>query len=227
MNELQELRKSAGLTQRQVAERVGLNVHTYGSYERGDRVPDYKTMDWIREELGAAGYRFPDGVENVTVEPAVAGRTPQHDTPAPMSRVLDWRLLSGSSVAQIDEPRFVQVCGSGLSPVLRDGQTVIVDPSHPVASDGFYVWHCSESSSLHVAFLSSTLRGVRLQMLQGGEGGELLRHVGEDRYVAGDGQESTITLVGRVAGVLSDPRNWLNSQEDVRERVESPPPVVA
>jgi len=52
MSEIHEMRKAAGLTQEEAANKLNINRHTFGAYERGERTPDYKTMDKIRRVLG-------------------------------------------------------------------------------------------------------------------------------------------------------------------------------
>lgn len=44
---LKELRKSARKTQKEVSELIGVASSTYSMYERGEREPDFKTLDKI------------------------------------------------------------------------------------------------------------------------------------------------------------------------------------
>lgn len=52
-SEIRDLRKQRGLTQKEAAEKLDMNPRTFGAYERGERTPDYKTMDKIRRTLGS------------------------------------------------------------------------------------------------------------------------------------------------------------------------------
>jgi len=65
MNEIKSLRKQRGLTQKEAAEKLDMNARTFGSYERGERTPDYKTMDRIRRVL--------KGLENGEADREVKG----------------------------------------------------------------------------------------------------------------------------------------------------------
>lgn len=60
---LKELRKSAKYTQDQVAESLSVPVRTYGSWERGERQPDFETLSKIAD------------LYNVTAD-YLLGRTP-------------------------------------------------------------------------------------------------------------------------------------------------------
>lgn len=51
-SEITQLREQAGLTQKEAADKLDMKTRTFGSYERGERTPDYKTMDRIRQVLG-------------------------------------------------------------------------------------------------------------------------------------------------------------------------------
>lgn len=46
---LKELRKSAKYTQDQLAEALSVPVRTYGSWERGERQPDFETLSKIAD----------------------------------------------------------------------------------------------------------------------------------------------------------------------------------
>jgi transcriptional regulator with XRE-family HTH domain len=52
MSEIKELRDQTNLTQQEAAEACDINPTTFGAYERGDRTPDFRTMDKIRRVLG-------------------------------------------------------------------------------------------------------------------------------------------------------------------------------
>lgn len=41
---LKELRDKSGMTQKEVAKKIGCTVQTYARYERGDREPDIDTL---------------------------------------------------------------------------------------------------------------------------------------------------------------------------------------
>lgn len=49
MERLRELRKNAGLTQKQLAEKIFVNRNTYQNYEAGTTQPDFATLKKIAE----------------------------------------------------------------------------------------------------------------------------------------------------------------------------------
>lgn len=54
MVRLKELRKEKSLTQKQVAELIGVATSTYSMYERGEREPDFATLDKISKLFNAS-----------------------------------------------------------------------------------------------------------------------------------------------------------------------------
>ena len=49
---LRRIRKEKGLTQRTLAEKVGVNQHLISHYERETNKPNVTTLEWICEALG-------------------------------------------------------------------------------------------------------------------------------------------------------------------------------
>lgn len=49
---LRSTRKKAGLTQREIADKLGITYQSYGQYERGVRKPKYETIQKISNALG-------------------------------------------------------------------------------------------------------------------------------------------------------------------------------
>lgn len=43
------LRKSQGLTQKELADKIGLSASAIGNYEQGTRTPDYETLEIIAD----------------------------------------------------------------------------------------------------------------------------------------------------------------------------------
>lgn len=50
-NRLRELRQEQGLTQRELAKKIGIHYRTYCNYERGLRVPNIRVMKRIENVL--------------------------------------------------------------------------------------------------------------------------------------------------------------------------------
>lgn len=51
---LREARKAAGLTQKQLAQKVGCAAHTLSQYENGTRMPNVRMISIISNELGTS-----------------------------------------------------------------------------------------------------------------------------------------------------------------------------
>lgn len=51
---LQQLRKKTRLTQDQLADAIGVQCRTYGSWERGEREPDFVTLCKIADYFGVS-----------------------------------------------------------------------------------------------------------------------------------------------------------------------------
>jgi len=156
-NEIRELRTKAGLTQREAAKKLDLKLNTYGSYERGERTPDYKTMDHIRETLGKlAGepqvLAGREEVDVVTVTPVTAGLG-RNASAGEEELVLDRRFLAGTDI-DMKRSDFVRVVGSGIEPLLTHRQIALVEETTSVAGDDLYVFSCSLDEAPSIAILS-------------------------------------------------------------------------
>lgn len=53
-DKLKEQRKGLNLTQKQVAEKLGISVTCYSGYEQGYREPDFKTLIKICKAFGVS-----------------------------------------------------------------------------------------------------------------------------------------------------------------------------
>ncbi|SKA13777.1 helix-turn-helix domain-containing protein [Sediminibacterium ginsengisoli] len=87
MNRLTELRKAAGLTQEEVAEKSGLTVRTIQRLESGSSVPRAYTLRKLGEALGMAP-------EMLTVPSAPASVTPNTAAAENTDDSLEWLNLS-------------------------------------------------------------------------------------------------------------------------------------
>lgn len=208
-HEIRELRKKAELTQKQAAEELGLKLNTYGSYERGERTPDYKTMDHIREVLGKlAGepqvLAGREEVDVVSVAPVTAGLGQRADLPRE-ELVLDTRFLAGTDI-DLEHSHFVRVVGSGIEPILTHRQIALVENARQVAGDDLYVFSSSLQGHCAIAILSKQnglleieTRGVR-PVVQTWE--HLEGHAYENRET---GQTCKLQVEGRVVAALGRP----------------------
>lgn len=206
MNQIRELRESAGLTQEQAAERCDLNRHTFGAYERGERTPNYKIMDRIREELGGELPGLPDRVRKVEVRLASAGRGATRKGSETL--FLDERFLLGTGL-ESDELIYVRVLGSGLEPAVSHRQIAGVEPADEIAGDDLYVYRCGASGGLVVGILSPQTDGIVIETRGPHPSTEFFEHVEGATYRDEQGRKSELTLVGRVVAALGSPSEQL------------------
>jgi len=215
MSEIKDLRKQAGLTQKEAAERLNINSRTFGAYERGERTPDYKTMDKIRRVLGGGdGAHVP--VKNVKggkvtsqnhiriVEIYHVGAGPARDQEKD-EIVLDDRLFRGAGV-DFKRDKLIQVHGSSMEPHLSDGQLVFFRPVERVRGDDLYVYWSSLESGHTVGILSNE-PGDALQVKKLGVNPEtrVYDHLEATTYEREDGCTVEIDVVGRVKSAVGSP----------------------
>jgi len=206
--ELRELRHRAGLTQKEAAEELGLKLNTYGSYERGERTPDYNTMDHIRETLGelAGTPRNIAGreeVDVVSVTPVSAGL----GVDAPLDDeefVLDRRFLAGLDI-DLSRYHLHRVVGSGVEPILSHRQIVIVEETDRVTGDDIYVYSCSLEEAHSIAILSNHIGAIQIETRGVRPSVERWEHVEGDHYESGQGRTCKLKILGRVVAAFLRP----------------------
>jgi len=207
-SEIRSLRLEAGLTQKKAAEKLGLKLNTYGSYERGERTPDYKTMDHIRETLGelAGTPRNIAGreeVDVVTVTPVSAGLG--KDVPMGDEEfVLDRRFLAGLDI-DMNRSYFVRVLGSGVEPILSHRQIVLVEETDRIAGDDIYVYSCSLEEAHSIAILSNHSGAIEIETRGVRPSVERWERVEGDHYENGQGRTCKLKILGRVVAALGRP----------------------
>lgn len=216
MYDIQELRKEAGLTQGEAARMCDLKIGTYGSYERGERSPDYETGKKIRQELAeAAGLCEPiqsKHLYSVEVTPAAAG--PGEDIGEDATEMyLDERFLRGTNV-ELGDAEFFRVVGSGLEPALSHAQVIGVDPCERVLGDDLYVYHCSHCDGHVVAIVRSVRGGLEIRTRGPTPRADYVEHVEGRTYVDDQGRESTLTMQGRVVAATCNPSQMLSLQNE-------------
>lgn len=67
MNNLKKLRKLAGLTQRECAEKVGINIRLWQKYEAGETAIDNMTVSTARKMSAVIGHPIED-LENISLD---------------------------------------------------------------------------------------------------------------------------------------------------------------
>ncbi len=125
---LRRLRKEQNLTQSELAKKLGVAASTVGMYERGEREPDFATLEKIstffcvnmntllgREEvLRRTGVKIP-----------VLGKVAAGIPITAVENILDYEEISGDMAAS-GEYVALRIAGSSMEPRMFDGDVVIV-----------------------------------------------------------------------------------------------------
>ncbi len=133
---LKKLRTSQGLTQTQLADKLGLSFSTISMYERGEREPDFETMESIADYFnvsmdylhGKNKYKAPTITEDIVTFPIIGEIAAGYEEIA----IEDW---SGDTIdvptsylnGRKKEDYFVlTVNGDSMYPHYQDGDIVLV-----------------------------------------------------------------------------------------------------
>lgn len=212
MTEIRELRKKAGLTQEEAADKCNINPTTFGSYERGDRVPPYPTMDKIRRVLGdrwgaISSATSSDHIRTVNVLHAGAG--PGQATSEEEEIVLDDRLFEGSGI-DFDKHSFIRVQGSSMEPYLRHGQIVAVEPTERVLGQDIYVYWRSDEEGHVVSIVQNTPNGIEIEK-RGPQPSKVRWEHQEGEIFKSDEGTVRIHVLGRVLVSFASPARQISS----------------
>ena len=80
---LKELREKAGLTQKEVGEKVGVSTNTVARLERGENTPSWPTVVALAQALGVSCEDFMKEPEPQPTEKAGPGRPKKEAEPEP------------------------------------------------------------------------------------------------------------------------------------------------
>ena len=127
---LKEIRISNGITQRELAERIGIAPNTYNQYETGKRQPDIATLQAIARELDVSldelvgGEMLPPKSTGGVWIP-VLGKVAAGVPISAIEDILDYEEIS-LEMASGGECFALQVKGDSMEPRIRQGDVVIV-----------------------------------------------------------------------------------------------------
>ena len=214
MNEIRRLlEQSDYTTQKDAAKALNMKPRTFGAYVRGERMPDYKTMDRIRRKLGGEDSRstldIPKHVRRVRVQAAGAGpgQSPSEEI------LLDERLFDGSGV-DFDDHIFIRVQGSSMSAILSHGQLVFAERCDEVVGQDIYVYWRGDEKGNVVAIMDRTATGLRIE--KRGPTREVTRwtHQHGDTYQSETGETTEIRVQARVLGAFQRPADELAARNE-------------
>lgn len=121
---LKGLRTDNKLTQKELAEKLGLATSTVGMYERGEREPDFITLEKI-----AAFFRVDPntllGKSKAAIKIPVLGKVAAGYPITAVENILDYEEIS-SEMASSGEYVALQIKGSSMEPRMYEGDVVIV-----------------------------------------------------------------------------------------------------
>ncbi|MBQ1333841.1 MAG: helix-turn-helix domain-containing protein [Clostridia bacterium] len=123
-------RKSAGLTQADVARMLEVKRQTYGAYERGISSPDINTLSRISKILGVPAYYLlgdaPDAdLQNRGVRIPVLGRVQAGVPIEAIEEVQGWEEIP-ADMARTGEFFALKVQGDSMEPRICEGDVLIV-----------------------------------------------------------------------------------------------------
>ncbi|MBQ3560555.1 MAG: helix-turn-helix domain-containing protein [Oscillospiraceae bacterium] len=124
---LRQLRKENDLTQGELAKKLGLAPSTIGMYERGEREPDFATLERISAFFCVnMNYLMgkEDGVPHGKKIP-VLGKVAAGIPITAVENILDYEEIS-SEMASSGEYVALQIKGSSMEPRMYEGDVVIV-----------------------------------------------------------------------------------------------------
>lgn len=148
-DKLKKARLEAGLSQAELADRLGLNVRTYGSYERGERdvstsllrdicqTLNISSDELLENEFTVARKRLNPKPEPITPNAEILPNTNIHMIPVfesvaagfgayACSDVVDYIPLLISNPADVSEMLCIKVTGDSMYPKIENGDMVVV-----------------------------------------------------------------------------------------------------
>lgn len=139
---IESIRRSLGLTQAEVARRLGWSPSNYGRIEHGRITPSLRSLEAISEALGVP-------VSDLAHEPGPSGQVPvvAFASAGPGIAFTDQGYPAGAGMYFIDRPAGfsdpngfgVEVSGDSMVPKYDDGQVVLVDTRKRPASGDYAV----------------------------------------------------------------------------------------
>jgi len=204
--ELKNLRYDQDLTQKQAAEKCGVSVGTWQSWEQGRHTPNAEKLDHVRSTLGSRNNNVRKHVQNdegtqttlpllsVSAEAGSSSNLWQTAIKSYMS--VDRSVISTETGADPDRLAVVPVSGDSMEPTISAGDRVVVvrRGRNPSIIEGcVYVWRSSR-------------RGVILKRADWRDSNTLVLSSDNDRYsdieLDWDNQEAWECL-GQVVRVMS------------------------
>lgn len=141
-NDLLHLRKEAGLTQAEVAERIGRSVQAYQNYEYGRRDVKGETLSKLAVALSTSTDAIL-GIENAPwkkkVEPAtktvpVVGRIAAGDAREAIEDATDRWYVPDPVIDEHPNAFYLVASGDSMDRLIPDGAFVLIDPDAEVHS---------------------------------------------------------------------------------------------
>lgn len=158
---LKKLRKSQDLTQTQLAEKLGLAFSTISMYERGEREPDFETMEAIADYFNVSmdylhgkSNSFHALESNATVLDSKVRMIPLYESVSAgfgvcaQDRVIDYIPLPIESEYEAAETLCIKVSGNSMYPKIEDGDIIVVRKQSSIDSGKVGVFLVDEDDAV-------------------------------------------------------------------------------
>lgn len=133
MQRLKMARKAAGLTQAQVAERIGINQNTYSYWESGKTRVDAESLQRLAEIFGVPVNALLEPTRTKGIKIPVLGRVQAGVPIEAIEEILDYEEIT-PEMAATGEYFALLVKGDSMEPKISDGDVVIVRKQSDVTS---------------------------------------------------------------------------------------------
>lgn len=157
---LKEARNKAGYSQKELAEKLGMNLRTYGSYERGERDISTAVLLNICKALDiSSDYLLGRGLEETTQD--VEKYTPGAMIPIPVvgsvaagytclaeTDIIGYELVDKELILDGYEYMWLRVRGDSMEPMILEGDLVLVRLQPSVDSGDYGVVIVDEEDGL-------------------------------------------------------------------------------
>ncbi len=160
---IKRLRQSSGMTQAEVAKRIGVTPSAYAMYERGEREPSIETLNKLADIFNADVNVF-YGRKTSPIKIPVLGYVAAGIPIEAITDILDYEEISPEMVRDGSEYFALQIKGQSMEPRIYDGDVVIVR-NQPDVDSGQIAIVCVNGDEATCKKIVKQAGGILLQPL--------------------------------------------------------------